>query len=293
MKEIVILSGKGGTGKTTVSSSLAALIENTIAVDCDVDGSNMPIAMGAKVKSAQGFFGMLRVEVDSEICDRCGICSELCRFGAINPPIVDLSACEGCMVCMDHCPTSAIKPINVPSGKWLVSETAWCTMVHARLDPGEENSGKLVNRVRIEARKICPENGFLIVDGPPGIGCPTISSMTGCDLVVIVTEPSAVSLHDSGRLLKLARHMGIMTVSVSNKYDLSYEMNLKIEDFMRANGVGICGRVRFSDAIPRMQGSGRPPITAKGFAVVDDLLSVCLNIMDIAAGVEGYAMRRI
>jgi len=279
MKQIVFLSGKGGTGKTTISSSLAAFLEECVAADCDVDGSNMPIALHAKVMREEEFYGMPRVKVSSEMCTKCGLCSRLCQFDAIFPPEVKLSNCEGCMVCMDYCPEGAISQIEIPCGRWFISRTKWGSMVHARLNPGEENSGKLVNKVRSEARKLCPSDGVIVLDGPPGIGCPAISSLTGCDLAVIVVEPSIASLHDSERLLQLVRQMSVKAVLAINKYDLALEVSDKIERFFISQGVYMCGRISFSKEIPKIQGFGKPPLIAFSGRVSDELRQVCVNIM--------------
>ncbi len=279
MRQIVFLSGKGGTGKTTFSSSLVAFTSGAIAADCDVDGANMQIALGGRVHREEEFFGMPRVAIDDSMCSRCGLCEELCQFDAIHPPEVKIEACEGCMVCLDHCPFHAIGEISVPCGKWFVSSTEWGPLVHARLDPGEENSGKLVNVVRTEAKRLCSEEGLIILDGPPGIGCPAISALTGCDLAVIVAEPSVSSLHDAERLLELVRQMRVKPVAVINKSDLSAELEGEISRFFEKRGVHICGKLPFCKEVPQIQGSGRPPVAAISGGFSDKLRECCSEIL--------------
>ena len=287
MKQIVFLSGKGGTGKTTFSSSLAAILDGAIAADCDVDGSNMPIVLGGEVIKEGQFYGMPRVSIDPAVCTMCGLCERLCQFDAIHPPHVGLSKCEGCMVCLDHCPQSAIKKFEIPCGKWFISRTAMGHMVHARLNPGEENSGKLVNKVRTEAKALCPEDGVIVLDGPPGIGCPAISSLTGSDLAVIVAEPSISSLHDAERLLDLIRKMKVKPAGIINKHDLSDGMSSRIEGFFLENGVQMCGRLCFSAEIPMIQRSGTAPVLSASEQTRRQLRSICSEVVRQAGITEG------
>ena len=286
MKQIVFLSGKGGTGKTTFSASLAAVIEGAIAADCDVDGSNMPIALGGEVVKEGLFYAMPRVSIDPEACTMCGLCERLCQFDAIHPPLVNLSKCEGCMVCLDHCPQSAIGRFEVPCGRWFISRTATGHMVYARLNPGEENSGKLVNKVRTEAKALCPEGGIIVLDGPPGIGCPAISSLTGTDLAVIVAEPSISSLQDAKRLLELIRMMNVKPVGIMNKHDLSRRISGEIEGFFLENGVQVCGKLSFAPEIPRTQRLGVAPVLSASGETKRQLRGILSELMN-QAGIKG------
>lgn len=282
MKQIVFLSGKGGTGKTTLASSLACLAAGSVSADCDVDGSNMPIAMGARIVRSELFYGIPKAVIDATLCDRCGLCEKLCRFDAVKPPHVRMSSCEGCMVCFDHCPRHAISQVDAACGSWFISDTCCGPLVHARLNPGEENSGLLVNRVRGEARRICKEDGIVVIDGPPGIGCPAIASLTGCDLAVVVAEPSEPSLHDAARLIELIDRMGVKLVAVINKYDLSAKNTRLAEDFFANKGVFVCGKVGYDDKLPSLQGCGRPPVLTASCRVRDEIERVCLEALDKA-----------
>lgn len=291
MKQIVFLSGKGGTGKTTFSASLASILEGAVAADCDVDGSNMPIALGGKVIKEGLFYGMPRVSIDPVACTMCGLCERLCQFDAIHPPEVRVSMCEGCMVCLDHCPQSAIRQLEMPCGRWYISRTATGYMVHARLDPGEENSGKLVNKVRAEAKALCSEDGVIVSDGPPGIGCPAISSLTGSDLAVIVAEPSISSLHDAERLLELIRKMNVRPAAIINKSDLSESISAQIEGFFRSNGVQICGMLGFSEEIPKIQRSGVAPVLSASEQTRRQIRSICGEVIRQAGLTGGLSSR--
>lgn len=291
MKQIVFLSGKGGTGKTTFSSSLAAILDGAIAADCDVDGSNMPIALGGEVIKEGLFYGMPRVRIEPDACAMCGLCERLCQFDAIHPPEVSLSMCEGCMVCLDHCSQSAIGKLEIACGRWFISRTATGHMVHARLNPGEENSGKLVNKVRTEAKALCPEDGVIVLDGPPGIGCPAISSLTGSDLAVIVAEPSLSSLHDAGRLLELIRKMNVKPAGIINKCDLSEGISAQIEVLFRSNGVQVCGRLDFSKEIPRIQRSGVAPVLSASEKTRGQIRAICGEVIRQAGLTGGISSR--
>lgn len=285
MKQIVFLSGKGGTGKTTFSSSLASLIEGVVAADCDVDGSNMPIALGGEIIKREEFHGMPRVKIDPLMCSRCGLCERLCQFDAIKPPYVKIALCEGCMVCLDHCPCKAISENDITCGLWYISRIRNGLLVHARLNPGEENSGKLVNKVRSEARRICSPDGIIVIDGPPGIGCPAISSLTGCDLAVIVAEPSYSSLHDMDRLLRLCGMMGVKAVGTINKHDLARDISGQIEGFFIDKGIKLCGKLSFSEELPSLQKSGVPPVISGSKEVTEQLKGISMEILE-QAGID-------
>jgi MinD superfamily P-loop ATPase len=248
MKEIVIISGKGGTGKTSITASLAALAEDKVMVDCDVDASDLYLILKPEIVKRTEFIGGLTAVCDMEKCTRCKKCIEYCRFNAISENIeIDPIECEGCGLCLHFCPERAITMEEKISGEWYVSNTAYGPMVHARLAIAESNSGKLVSTVRREAGKIAREQGvdLIIADGSPGIGCPVIASLTGASLALIVTEPSVSGVHDMKRAGELAKHFGIKSMVCINKYDLNDENTRQICDYCEGNGIEIAAMIPY------------------------------------------------
>lgn len=231
MKEIVVLSGKGGTGKTTVTASLATLLKDAVLTDCDVDAADLYLLLKPEIKESFEFRWSQKARINENKCGRCGKCEEVCRFNAIKNFKVNPIFCEGCRVCYNICPRKAIDMVDNLSGHWYISDTKYGPMVHARLGIAEENSGKLVLLVKKAAREIA-ERGrykYVITDGPPGIGCPVISSLSGADVALIVTEPTAAGLHDLLRVLKLAENFKVTVKIVINKFDLEEEKSEEIE----------------------------------------------------------------
>ncbi|MEA3223168.1 MAG: ATP-binding protein [Thermodesulfobacteriota bacterium] len=266
MKEIVVISGKGGTGKTSLLASFACLASHPVLADCDVDAADLYLVLEPNILRQEDFSGGNMARIISEKCTNCGICMDVCRFDAVKKEIskdklssieysIDEVACEGCGVCAYFCPEKAIDFSPAINGKWFVSETRVGPMVHARLGIAEENSGKLVTLVRNQAKKIAEENGhpYLLVDGPPGIGCPVIASITGSDLVVIVTEPTVSGEHDLDRVHELANHFGIPAVVCINKYDINPEVTKRITDRSEACGMRIVGKIRYDKAFTKAQ----------------------------------------
>ncbi len=250
MRQVVIVSGKGGTGKTTVAASLAALAGRAVIADCDVEASNMPLLLHPDVGERRDF-KTRRAEIDPESCLRCGLCVEECRFDAISDFKVDPVKCEGCGVCAYICPTGAARLRPRVSGYLYVSETRFGPLCHADLLPGESNSGRLVSLVRERARAVAVERGLdlILIDGAPGIGCPVIASVTGVDLGVIVTEPSMSGLHDMERALSLLRHFRVPPLVAINKYDLNPEMAERIRAFCADRGVEVAAMIPFDTAV--------------------------------------------
>jgi MinD superfamily P-loop ATPase len=258
MKEIVIISGKGGTGKTSLSASFAALAERAGVVDCDVDAPNLAIVLKPRIEESTPFTGGKIAVPDRDACTACGCCVESCRFGAIalraaadepdrESAVVDPLACEGCAVCTAVCPEGAIHLEPVVNGEWFVSRTRYGPFVHARLGLGQDNSGKLVARVRKEARALAERESLdlLISDGPPGIGCPVIASLGGADLVLIVAEPTVAAIHDFERVADLARHFEIPALVCINKADLNPSLADRLEHRAEALGVATVGRIPY------------------------------------------------
>jgi len=262
MKELAVISGKGGTGKTSMVASFAALAEGAVLADCDVDAADLHLVLEPKVVRRERFSGGKRARIKSGHCIACGKCEELCRFDAIyfdgpgNGRVaktfrVDPIACEGCGVCAWFCAENAIEFAPVVNGEWYVSDTRHGPMVHAKLDVAEENSGKLVSTVRQQAKRIAEERRLpvVIIDGSPGIGCPVIASITGADLVLIVTEPTLSGLHDLGRVADVAKHFGIPAMICINKWDLNPAVASEIERHGEERGLASAGRVRYDPAV--------------------------------------------
>lgn len=269
MREIVVLSGKGGTGKTTVLASFAALAENAVLCDCDVDAPNLHLLLRPLIRETHDFYGLQVAHIESEACNECGLCVDACRFEAIHDFQVDPLACEGCGLCVQVCPLNAISMRDTLAGHWYVSHTKCGPLVHARLRAAQENSGKLVMAVRKQARELAQETGapFILSDGPPGIGCPAISSLSGVGLALIVTEPSLSGIHDLERVLGLCRHFGVSPPVCINKYDLSAENSRRIEDHCGDVGVEVVGRIPFDPDVNSAIVQGRPVVeTSDGAA---------------------------
>jgi MinD superfamily P-loop ATPase len=259
MRELVIVSGKGGTGKTSVTASLAALADQPVICDCDVDAADLHLILEPKIRENHDFLSGHEAVIRESDCIGCGICQDVCRFGAVIDDVetfsIDPIACEGCGVCVHFCPQKAIDFPESLCGKWFVSETRLGPMVHAKLGVAAENSGKLVSLVRTEAKHLAEEENrrMVIVDGPPGIGCPVIASITGAPQVLIVTEPTVSGEHDLERVMGLARHFQIPSLVCVNKWDINEEMTIRIEQKARDLGAGIAGRIRYDQAVTRAQ----------------------------------------
>lgn len=260
MKEVVVLSGKGGTGKTTIVGSLAALAERKVLADCDVDAADLHLLLSPAERQQNEFWSGQVAHIDAERCNGCGLCQELCRFNAINDFRVDAVSCEGCGFCSHVCPTEAISMKENMAGYWYISDTRYGPLVHARLGIAQENSGKLVAVVRQQARHIAEEGGFeyIISDGPPGIGCPVISSLSGAGLALLVTEPSLSGMHDLERVLGVCRHFGVPAMVCINKYDLNEENTRQIESQCLSQGVKVVGRVPFDNVVTESIVQGVP-----------------------------------
>lgn len=248
MKEIVVLSGKGGTGKTSLTAAFATLAAKCVLCDADVDAADLHLLMQPQVEMTTEFMGGGLAEIDAARCTQCGKCRDVCRFGAISTDfVVDAISCEGCGVCVDLCPEKAIDfPIRT-SGEWYISSTRGGPMVHARLGIAEENSGKLVSLVRQQARSMAETRGFdlIVTDGPPGIGCPVIASIGGATALVIVVEPTMSGLHDMDRVVDLAAHFRVPGMLCVNKYDLNPAMTAAIEERAKERNLILAGRIPF------------------------------------------------
>ena len=264
MKELVVISGKGGTGKTSVTASFAALSGRCVIADCDVDAADLHLILAPRVLERHAFHAGHEAFIRPEDCIGCGVCLAYCRFEAVRRNgqsageaqfIIDPIACEGCGVCVRLCPAQAIDFPERLCGEWMISETRHGPLVHARLGIAAENSGKLVSTVRQEARRIANEENrsLILVDGPPGIGCPVIASLTGAAQALVVTEPTVSGEHDLERILALTRHFDMPAAVCVNKWDLNPTMTERIEDKARSWDARTIGRIRYDTAVTQAQ----------------------------------------
>ena len=260
IREIVIVSGKGGTGKTSLTAAFAALAKNSILCDADVDAADLHLLMQPEVKEQTDFMGGSKAVIDPDLCTGCGTCRTLCRFDAISDRYeVDPIRCEGCGVCVDFCPEQAIDFPVQRCGEWYISATRFGPMVHARLGIAEENSGRLVSLVRKETRQLAEERGLelILTDGPPGIGCPVIAAIGGATALVIVVEPTVSGIHDMERVVDLATHFRVPGMVIVNKYDLNVEMTETIEQLAVQRNLVVLGRVPFDPVFTRSMVQGQ------------------------------------
>lgn len=264
MKELVVISGKGGTGKTSLTASLAVLAGHSVIADCDVDAADLHLVLRPDIRSRHEFWSGHEAIIRPDACNGCGRCAADCRFDAIAPNpaadggaplIVDPILCEGCGVCVHFCPAAAIDFPERLAGEWMVSDTRCGPMVHARLGVASENSGKLVSTVRREARQLAERTGegLILVDGPPGIGCPVIASVTGASLLLAVTEPTVSGVHDLDRVMALASHFRVPVAVCVNKWDLNPDMTVQIEASVARHGAMVAGRVRYDRGVTQAQ----------------------------------------
>lgn len=262
MKQVTILSGKGGTGKTTLTASFAALSINTVFADCDVDASNLHLLLNPDVQETIKFKGLNVAHIDIEKCIECGRCIELCRFKAIKDFQVDPIHCEGCKVCVVNCPMEAIEFNDRVCGHAYLSETKYGPMSHARLTPGMENSGKLVTLVRQNASKLAEEKGksLVLVDSSPGIGCPVIASLANIDAAIVVVEPTLSGIHDLKRALELLDHFEVPPFIVVNKYDINEENTTELEKYCLKKDIMLLGKVPFDEIVTKSMVHGMPVV---------------------------------
>jgi MinD superfamily P-loop ATPase len=280
VKELVVISGKGGTGKTSLTASFALLADRPVIADCDVDAADLHLLLSPRVSERQEFRSGHEAVIRQADCIACGACLAYCRFEAVRMNgqgageatfSIDPLSCEGCGVCFRFCPVEAIDFPERLGGEWMVSETRCGPMVHARLGVAAENSGKLVSTVRREARRIAEEKGhpLVLVDGPPGIGCPVIASVTGASLALAVTEPTVAGEHDLERVLSLARHFAIPAAVCVNKWDLNAEMTERIENKAYRAGARVVGRIRYDRTVTLAQMQERAVVETDGPAAED------------------------
>ncbi len=265
MKEIVIISGKGGTGKTSITAAFAMLAgRNAVISDCDVDAADMHLLLQPDFARSEDFYSGFKAEIDQNLCMNCGKCQKICRFDAVQKiddsyNIINLD-CEGCAYCAEICPVKAIQMVEQNVGKWYISRIKSETdMVHARLGIGADNSGKLVAKVKKEAKNIAQETGkdYILVDGSPGIGCPVVSSLSGADYVILVTEPTLSGFHDMQRVFELIQNFKLPSGCIINKYDVNEEISEKIVDFCETNKIDIISKLPYDETFTEAMTQGK------------------------------------
>ncbi len=281
MKQITVISGKGGTGKTTLVGSFAALAENKVIADCDVDAPDLHLLLHPEIIEREEFKGLKVAVMDKTLCTECGTCEETCRFNAIalteeSGYAVNPARCEGCGACVFTCPQEALTLKERVSGYSFISKTKYGTMAHAQLNIAEEASGKLVTVVRNRAQQVAEKESceLILIDGAPGIGCPVIASLAGVDLALIVTEPTMSGLHDLERILDVTRHFGIGSVVCINKYDINEENSKRITEFCRQRGVEMVGNIPYDSVVTEAMVAGMPVVEFSEGKVSDAIRDV-------------------
>jgi MinD superfamily P-loop ATPase len=284
MKEIVVLSGKGGTGKTSIVGAFAYLAENKVLADCDVDAADLHLLLQPKVKEQHEFRSGQNAFIDKEKCTECGLCEEVCRFRAITEFTVNPISCEGCGFCCNACPVQAISMEENIAGQWYISDTRDGPLVHARLGIAQENSGKLVALVRQKAREMAGEleSDFIICDGPPGIGCPVISSLSGADLALLVTEPTLSGKNDLERVIGVCHHFGVPAVVCINKYDISPENSLSIEKYCEKQEIPVVAKIPYNNVVTEAMVKGLPVVEYDQSRFSERLVTLWTNVADRA-----------
>jgi MinD superfamily P-loop ATPase len=288
MREITVISGKGGTGKTTIVAALASLAKNAVFADCDVDAADLHLIMSPEIRQTTGFSGGKQAFILTEKCTSCGKCKELCRFDAVNYSIengfiINPISCEGCKVCVEFCPVDAIEFRDTINGEWFISDTRFGTLVHAKLGIAQENSGKLVSLIRKEAKRIAEEQDrdLIIADGSPGIGCPVIASITGADLIVLVTEPTISAMHDLDRVIELIGHFKIPALVCINKFDINLKISKEIETNASRSDINVAAVIPYDAVMTKAQIAGQNIIEYANNAITDSIKALWQNVMNM------------
>ncbi len=282
--ELAVISGKGGTGKTTITAAFASIAKKIILADCDVDAPDLHILLHPIIKQSSEFVGSKIAVIDEALCTECGLCQQHCRYDAAFPPKIDPIACEGCGVCEYVCPEQAVRMEDKISGSVYESETRFGPMAHARLHAGEGNSGKVVTEVRKLALNLAQKSDLpmILVDGSPGIGCPVIATVTGLKLGVVVTEPTMSGIHDMDRVLSLLKQLKVRSTVIVNKYDLNPDMTAEIERYCQENGIELLGKIPFDPIMTESMVAARTlPEYAPDHAITKSLVRMWNRIQEI------------
>ncbi len=284
MQEITVLSGKGGTGKTSITAGLASLAQQAVFCDNDVDAADLHLILHPDVQEEHRFVSGQLAHINPAVCTACGLCASLCRFDAVHASAdgkfaIDPLSCEGCRLCERQCPVQAIHTQSIDDNFWYVSATRFGPLVHAEMGPGEENSGKLVAQVRSVAKELAKEKGcnYVLNDGPPGIGCAAISSITGTDKVLLVTEPSLSGLHDAKRLVELVQSFQIPLYVVINKFDLNTLVGQQMEDFFASENIPVLARIPYKEEVVEALVAGKSIVEYKEESPVSEALKLIWN----------------
>ncbi|SHF69875.1 MinD superfamily P-loop ATPase, contains an inserted ferredoxin domain [Caldanaerobius fijiensis DSM 17918] len=262
--ELTVISGKGGTGKTTIALALSELAKDAVKTDCDVDAPNLYLFYDGRDVKKEYFYGEKKAVIDKKFCTDCKECEKVCQFDAIKDGIVNPFKCEGCGVCTLVCPQKAIGLKEEKTADVYITQTNKGIISRAQMEVGSEGSGKLITQLRSNARKFSDENTLIIIDGSPGIGCPVISSITGSDAVLIVTEPTQSGLEDFVRVMELCRHFGVLTLVCINKYDINEKVAEEIEGFCRENDVYLIGKIPYDDTVMKSINELKPIVYYEG-----------------------------
>ncbi len=285
MKSVLFLSGKGGTGKTSLAGAFAYLMEDKVLSDCDVDAANLHLLLDPEIEAEGEYQGSQEAVKDDSKCIDCGECRRVCRFRAIDAEFnIDPFLCEGCGACVYVCPTDAITLSPRVSGKWYTASTRLGPLASAELYPGEETSGKLVTLVKQKAYALVKDVKAerLLIDGSPGIGCPVIASVSGANAVILVTEPSLSGLHDLERILKVVRHFRIPAYLVINKFDLNEEISAQIEEFAQKEELFVLGRIPYDPKVPGMMIAGKSAVEDPKSAAGKAMREIFARFMEVS-----------
>jgi len=282
VKELVVISGKGGTGKTSIVASFASLLTNKVMVDCDVDAANLHLLLSPKIEERHQFYSLPKAMINREKCNGCGLCEDTCRFEAIKESTVNPLGCEGCAVCSRICPENAIEMVDTVAGEWFKSNTTYGPLVHARLGAAQENSGKLVTMVRSQAAKTAKKLGYdyIITDGPPGIGCPVIASIGGASLSLIITEPSLSGIHDLERTIDLLEFFGVPAMVCVNRWDICPENTEHIKEICRKRKIPFAGKIAYDNMVMLAASRGKSVVEMNS-RIIDEIIKVWEKVFEV------------
>lgn len=279
--ELVVLSGKGGTGKTTIATALSELTDKVIRVDCDVDAPNFYLFYKGKDIEKSSFMGGKKAEINYDLCQECNKCEPICKFSAIKNSKINPFLCEGCGACVLVCPHKAILLKDEKTADVFLSEIDKSVISRAEMEIGSDGSGKLISQLRKNASRFNYDKSLTIIDGSPGIGCPVISSITGSDAVLVVTEPTKSGIEDLKRVVELCNHFSIFTMICINKYDINEEVSQQIEDFAKSNNIDIVGKIPFDDIVVKSINELKPITSYDRSLAKEAIVNMFNNIKQI------------